>query len=487
MLTFSTAIVLGAAILIADFAVWRALGPGRSKARRAWRCAVFIALTYLLFASGVNPLMVPAVPDRLLRVALQVLGVAWWFECSLFINLVLRVLVLPRSWHTQRLFHDIASAVVFIAAAVAAFGYVLGLPVSGLVATSGAMAVIFGLAIQNTLNDLFSGLVLNTAQPFRLGDVVRIGDVEGKVVENNWRATTLLNGHGNFVVVPNSVAAKTTIVNLSEPPNTHGVTLTLNVDPEVRPAVVLEALERAAVSSREVLASPAPVAAVKTFRTNSIEYELACYVASLDRKTSVRNELYDLAHRHLSSADVDLRPLSVPARAQPRISRRQRLLRAVEMFKYVEEEDLLILEAALTPRQFDKGEVIYASDSDSRMLTIVDSGVVSVTVPNGKGDVEVRRMVPGDAIGQSAVLAAVKLHATARAVTPVTAYQLRSEDLSPLIGKNPEIGRQMCRVLSESRAVEERIMVPADETRDPSFSILTWLEKGMRRLHQALA
>ncbi|WP_431822977.1 mechanosensitive ion channel domain-containing protein [Burkholderia sp. F1] len=486
MLNLSSAVVYGAPVVIADIVAWRVLGRGKSVARKTWRCVAFAALTYVLFASGVSPLAVPASPAWFDRLAVQAICVAWWLQCAIVFSLVLDHLLLPRSWRAQRLFHDIVAGVVFGAAVVAALGYVLGLPLSGLVATSGAMAVILGLAIQNTLNDVFSGLVLNTTQPFRLNDTVAIGDLEGRIVESNWRATKLINGLGNLVVVPNSAAARATIVNLSEPASTHGVTLGLEIDPEIRPAVVLDALERAAASSQDVLASPAPIAAVRAFRTNSIEYELVCYVDSLQKKTAARNRLYDLVHRHLSSAGVILRPLAGAAADRPAVSHRQRLLRAVELFRHLDDADLAMLADALTSRTFNKGEVIYASDSDMRMLTIVESGVASVFAPSVAGDVEVRRMAPGDAIGQSVVLAGTKLHATVYAVTPVVVFQLRSDDLSPLIGRKPELGRLMCQSVTEHIAAEEKLMIPPEVKESASFSLLGWLEKEMKRLHDLI-
>ncbi|MGU4703706.1 mechanosensitive ion channel protein MscS, partial [Burkholderia cepacia] len=152
--------------------------------------------------------------------------------------------------------------------------------------------------------------------------------------------------------------------NLSEPAGLHGVTLALDLDPAVRPAVAVGALERAAASSLDVLARPAPIAVVKAFRANAIQYELVCYVDALQKKIIVRNALYDLAHRHLAAAGVAWRPLagSAPAsvstsQGQP-VSRRLLLLRAVELFARVDDDDLAVLADALVARSFGKGDVI---------------------------------------------------------------------------------------------------------------------------------
>ncbi|CAG2375681.1 mechanosensitive ion channel family protein [Burkholderia sola] len=494
MLNFSDTAIYGAPIVLADLAAWRLFARDRPVVRAIRRCAAFAALSAVLFATGVSPLAVPASLGGLDRIVVQAVCIAWWLQCAIVFSLLLNHLLLPRAWHSQRLFHDIAAGIVFGAAAVAALGYVLGLPLSGLVATSGAVAVILGLALQNTLNDVFSGLVLNTTQPFRLDDTVSIGELEGRIVESNWRSTKLIDNLGNLVVVPNSSAARATIVNLSEPAGLHGVTLVLDLDPAVRPAVAVGALERAAASSLDVLARPAPIAVVKAFRANAIQYELVCYVDALQKKTTVRNALYDLAHRHLAAAGVVWRPLVGPApvsassstsQADP-VSRRLLLLRAVELFARVDDDDLAVLADALVSRSFGKGDVIYASNSESRVLTIVESGVAAVFVPGASGDVEVRRMAPGDAIGQSVVLAGTRLHATVHAVTAMTVHQLRSEDLSALIGRKPALGRLMCESLTDHIATEERMMIPPVEKAHAGFSLIGWLEKEMKRLHDSL-
>ena len=95
-------------------------------------------------------------------------------------------------------------------------------------------------------------------------------------------------------------------------------------------------------------------------------------------------------------------------------------------------------------------------------------------------------MVPGDAIGQSVILAGTQLHATVRALTAVTVYRLTSADLTPLIGRKPELGRTMCRALTEHRALEEKLMTPPEHGAGGSFSLMAWLEKGMRQLHDVI-
>ena len=81
-------------------------------------------------------------------------------------------------------------------------------------ATTAVGAVVIGLALQDTLGNLFAGLAIQIEKPFRVGDWVTIGGQDGMVSEITWRATKMRTKAGNFVVVPNSVLAKDTIIEL---------------------------------------------------------------------------------------------------------------------------------------------------------------------------------------------------------------------------------------------------------------------------------
>ena len=61
--------------------------------------------------------------------------------------------------HEGRLIQDLLSALIYLAATFAIIAYVFDLPVQGLLVTSGAIAIVLGLALQSRLNDVFSGLV----------------------------------------------------------------------------------------------------------------------------------------------------------------------------------------------------------------------------------------------------------------------------------------------------------------------------------------
>jgi small-conductance mechanosensitive channel len=100
--------------------------------------------------------------------------------------------------------------------------YIAGASASSLIAGSAFTAVILGLAAQQTLGNVFAGMVLLSARPFRVGERVRLqagsvgGTVEGVVSSLGLLYTTLARG-ADRIMVPNNVVLAAAVVPLKEP------------------------------------------------------------------------------------------------------------------------------------------------------------------------------------------------------------------------------------------------------------------------------
>jgi small-conductance mechanosensitive channel/CRP-like cAMP-binding protein len=484
-------LIIGVTIMVVDLVAWRVITSRHKFALTAIRFVLFIGFSWLLFTHGMSPIEGPAWPGQpVVQIVSQLLEIAWWLMGARLGIMVLDVAFMQRSWHHERLFQDLLGAVVFLAATVASIAYVLHWPVRGLIATSGALAIIIGLAVQSTLSDVFSGLVINTTQPYQPGDWIMVDGVEGTVVEMNWRATHILNAKGNTVVVPNNVAAKAKITNVSRPATLNGVTITLEVTPEARPSVVVAALERAVAGCRLVLRDPVPSVVVSRAGTQSISYEITCFVDAGSKKNEATNALFDLAYRHLAAAQIDLRPLGVPAPPPEDPSdHRARLLSKVEMFEVLDRDEVRQLAGRMSRHEYEIAQIVLTADQISQSLLIIASGVLSVTVNRknpGHADetIEIARLGPGEALGESGVLSGVPMMVDVVAMTRVVLFRLQKEELTPLLKKRPELGQTMCRMLARRRDysrtfIHEEVAVEPTET-----GLFQWLRDGMRRLHE---
>jgi small conductance mechanosensitive channel len=114
-----------------------------------------------------------------------------------------------------------------------------------LVAGSAFTAVVFGLAAQQTLGNLFAGMVLLSARPFRVGERVRLqagavgGTVEGVVSSLGLLYTILARGEDR-IMVPNNIVLGAAVVPLREP---ESVDVRVRLSAGIRPSHVQSILD----------------------------------------------------------------------------------------------------------------------------------------------------------------------------------------------------------------------------------------------------
>jgi small-conductance mechanosensitive channel len=216
--TIGDPLVVAVFLLVLGIVAARLLFRGHPIGRAVTRLFFFTLLTLVLLRGGV----VPYEPLRPAATAFQGvlaagLKIAWWLWAAwLLVGFLRSFLIFERRPREAKLLQDIIAGVIYLAAFFAIIAYVFNLPIQGLLATSAAIAIILGLALQSSLGDVFSGLVLSLSRPYRPGDWVRFeSGAEGRVIEMNWHATHLLTSEQDLAVVPNSMIAKARIVNLS--------------------------------------------------------------------------------------------------------------------------------------------------------------------------------------------------------------------------------------------------------------------------------
>jgi small-conductance mechanosensitive channel len=294
---------------LAGIVVWHVQGRNRPTARLIIQILFFAIMTAVLIASGILPHRVDETHPKgmvgLLGVGARVL---WWTHLAwAMIGFVRIYIVLDRKPREARLLQDLIVALVYLGVALSIMGFVFGAPVGTLVATSGAVAVILGLALQSTLGDVFSGVALMLGKPFVIGDWIQLGDgVEGRVVDNNWRSTQLLTGAHNIVVLPNSNLAKIALTNLSRPDETHMIALTVRIAATHRPHFVEDVMRTALQSCERIVQDPPSIVALKAIDAMALEVELQFRVAGPASRTPARNEVIDLVHLHCKANGLSL-------------------------------------------------------------------------------------------------------------------------------------------------------------------------------------
>ena len=434
-----------ACLLLVDVLLWHLAPFTQRLPRVSLRLVLFMVYSALIFNVGISPLQAQSWPDNnVLQLAATALAIIWWIYAARVLTELLGLILMRRIGHSGRLLQDVIGALVFLIAVVAAAGYVLELPVKGLLATSGAMAIIVGLALQSTLSDVFSGIVLNTTKPYQVDDWIVIDGVEGKVLDIDWRATHLLTSSASTAVIPNSVAAKAKLLNLSRPNDRHGVSISIQV-----PNLILKEAGEA-----------------------FSEYVATGFIAELGRKGQVRNQLFDLAHRHLEAAGISRH---TDALAEP-ITRARSLLDEVKIFRALDKAEREQVAQAMSPRQYSAGEVILDLNEVPDTLLVIGTGVVSVSVPDGNRLIEAGRMGPAEVMGEQSILADTPSQARFTALTSCIVYRLDKALTRDCMAQRTDVGKALNKLQAVRQQSSHALLNRPATPRKGGF--LSWLQKS---------
>ena len=157
----------------------------------------------------------------------------------------------------------------------------LGIPVTSLVAVLSVAGLAISLAIQDTLANVFSGMLLLTAKTFSSGDYVQVSGLEGTVTKVDLMNTYLRTADFKTVRIPNKDVQASPIVNYSSESRRRvemHVCASYDDDTETVKAALLRAADRADM----ILKDPAPFAGLFTYQSSSIEYVVQAWAATAD-------------------------------------------------------------------------------------------------------------------------------------------------------------------------------------------------------------
>jgi small-conductance mechanosensitive channel len=88
---------------------------------------------------------------------------------------------------------------------------------AGLVTALGVSSIVIGLALQDTLGSVMSGIALIFERPFSVGDWLQVGELTGQVIDINWRAVRLQTFEREMVIIPHKLIGNEIIRNFSRP------------------------------------------------------------------------------------------------------------------------------------------------------------------------------------------------------------------------------------------------------------------------------
>ncbi|RMH94861.1 mechanosensitive ion channel family protein [Lysobacter pythonis] len=235
--------------------------------------------------------------------ALAIALVGWWLARRL-VGLLDRVLGrFQVDTILSNFLRNVAFATLMVVVVIAALQQ-LGIPTTSLLAMVGAAGLAIGLALKDSLSNIASGVMLIMLRPFKAGDSIRIGGIEG-VVEQVRIFTTFLRTYQNeLIVLPNSEITRQAIVNLTHKP-VRRVDVAVGIGYGNRIDHARKVLLELAANCPMVLKSPATVVLATDLGENSVNLSLRAWCKP-DDFLEVRSELIEAVHREFATAGISI-------------------------------------------------------------------------------------------------------------------------------------------------------------------------------------
>jgi small-conductance mechanosensitive channel len=361
------------------------------------------------------------------------------------------------SWRKRipSIFLDVARFALIAVSLAVILSYVWGANVGGLFTALGVTSIVLGLALQNAVGQVISGLLLLFEQPFQLGDWLDTPSARGRVVEVNWRATHIDTGSG-LQVMPNSVLAGASFTNLSRPGGAHSIqvhTLFASDDP---PDDVCRMLTRVAGNLPQLRAGATP----SSVTTGTGEFVTALPLRSPADDWTARTTFLRWIWYASRRAGLHLDEAWDEFNTPERIARSMRLV-APTLRLTAEEQQQLAPDVRVV--RYGADETLQYPGQVPKRMTFLITGAVVLTASTDDGQVlRVRTLSEGDFLGQT-TLTREPVFAGAHASGEVTVLQIDRDHLERIVENKPVLLHDIGRAIADRRDEVRRVLTAAED------------------------
>ena len=447
-----------------------------------WLAALLALLSLLVLARlarlwpALRPLLVPLLLAGAAIVPLLALGHGALPEGPLALVYLLPALVLSvraavllllavfrrrQGQPAPALLESLVSVLLYGVAGVIVAHAFFGVELAPLLGTSAVVGAVVGLALQDTLGNLFAGIALHTEAPVRAGDWVRVAERDAQVEEVSWRAMRLRTWDGDTLTLPNSEVARHALLNYSQPQRAHSRALIVPVSFVTPPNKVISVLKHLLEQVEGVVADPAPALRVAGYGDFGIQYEVRYFFEGYENYRRIEGEILRLVFYHFKRHGIEipypvrnvfLRQVEAADDGGEALSGRlERALRGIDLFRPLSDEELKGAAARFRQLHYAAGERIIEEGAPGDSFFVIDRGEVEVSKTLAGKAHTLARLMEGQFFGEMALLTGERRSASVVAVTDVDLFMIDKSGFEGVLIANPAIAVDISTILSERR------------------------------------
>jgi small-conductance mechanosensitive channel len=366
------------------------------------------------------------------------------------------------SWRARvpKLFRDLSRALLVAIGAMFIYSKVWGYELTNALTALGVGSVVIGLALQEPLGNIVSGLMLLFERPLNVGDYVVADGTTGKVIEINWRSVHIETPTRELRIVPNVSLYKDAFSNLSRPTTVRTEVVEMGFSYDDPPNRVKEVMGELLRSTPGVLTDPPPVVRTASYADFSVIYKLVFSVARQEELAATRDEilsrLWYVARREGLTIPfptaLEYGPGESPSPSPPTPTE---LLREHARFQPAVRE-----EAGHAPRvlQYAAGEAIQSLGKKFEGFALIVKGRAALTSRDSSGKlVEIGEVGPGECFGDQVAIGGSSDEIGIRASEDLKVLVFDSESIDELMKRSPSLASEIGDAIESRRQAAQAV------------------------------
>ncbi len=334
------------------------------------------------------------------------------------------------------------------------------------------IGIVVGLALQDTLGNLFSGLALQADQPFQVGDVVMIPNRGEGVVESiSWRGVKIRTFQNKLLVLSNSVLGKE-LVEVAPKDNLNAKLVFFNSLYTHSPARTIQLIRDAVRQVENVSPKIRPVVRIRNLGADGIDWEVKYWMDDYrqynDTDALIRQRIWYVFQREKLNFAFPTRTLHIePKReevpAEEAVNTIVERLTRVELFAPLSDEEIEKLANASTSKVYAPGEAIVRMGQEGNSMFVVVRGTVKVQIPEKTYQKTIKTLKENDFFGEMSLLTGEPRTANVVAFEESEVLRIDKAGLKPILESNPVLVQTISELIDERRAALQKSEEEAEE------------------------
>lgn len=373
-------------------------------------------------------------------------------------------------WLTRRLkfvlpkiTRDVALVVIFAVIIIILLNKKGGVNLASLLTTSAVLTMVIGLALQDTLGNLFSGLALQTEKLFQIGEWISFREHVGQVVGMTWKSTLVKTLENEIVYIPNNVISKEIVKNYSRPEPTHVAYIEVGIDYSAPPNKVREIVLDVLTAHPRVLKVPTPQVRLILFGDHAITYQIRFWNDDFGGERLLKAELMNMLWYALKRNGIQI-PFPIRDVRFHHVERLNKMRAKDEMQKDVHAalkkipilaplpaEDIELLAPRVSLEFFGDGEAIVHQGEAGDSMYIIHSGSCDVVIEDD-GRKVVATLKQGDFFGEMSLLTGERRTATVVAKGDAEVFVIDKCSFGDILKAHPAISETLGQALVARQA-----------------------------------